>query len=79
MEAHSWTMRGPLNTDNIRAQDGTLAATIADSTGDVNFQRDIEARDIDVRRNLVTFNNLTVQGPLATFIQGISVGGDAAI
>jgi hypothetical protein len=79
MESHGWTMRGPLNTDNIRALDGTLAATITDATGYVNFQNDIEARDIDARRNLVVFNNLTVQGPLAQFIQSMSVGVDATI
>lgn len=79
MEFHGIIMRGPLNTDNIRAQDGTLAATVADSTGDINFQRDIEARDIDARRNLTVFNNFEVQGPLSTFIQSITVGVNAAI
>lgn len=79
MDFHEILMKGPLNTDNIRASDGTLAATVADSTGDVNFQNDIEARDIDARRNLVVFNNLTVQGPLASFVQAISVGTDASI
>jgi len=79
MESHGWTMRGPLNTDNIRAQDGTLAASIVDGTGDIIFQRDIEARDIDARRNLSVFNNLEVQGPLSNFIQDISVGQDADI
>jgi hypothetical protein len=79
MDFHDILMKGPLNTDNIRALDGTLAATIANSTGDVNFQRDIEARDIDARRNLTVFNNLEVQGPLSTFIQDISIGQDADI
>ena len=79
MESHGWTMKGPLNTDNIRAQDGTLAATIADSTGDVNFQRDIEARDIDARRNMTVFNNLEVQGPLVHFIQNLQVDGSATV
>jgi len=79
MESHGWTMRGPLNTDNIRAQDGTLAATITDGTGYVNFQNDIEARDIDVRRNLSVFNNLEVQGPLAHFIQNLQVDGSVTV
>ena len=80
MESHGWTMRGPLNTDNIRAQDGTLAATIADSTGNVVFQNDVEvSQDLDVDRDATIFRNLEVQGPLATFIQSISVGVNASI
>jgi len=79
MESHGWTMRGPLNTDNIRAQDGTLAATITDGTGYVNFQNDIEARDIDTRRDMTVFRNLEVQGPLAHIIQNLQVDGTATI
>ena len=80
MESHGWTMRGPLNTDNIRAQDGTLAASIDDGTGNVTFQNDVEvSNDLDVDRDATIFRNLEVQGPLSTFIQSISVGVNAVI
>jgi hypothetical protein len=73
-------MRGPLNTNNIRAQDGTLAASIDDGTGNVTFQNDVEvSNDLNVDRDATIFRNLEVQGPLSTFIQSISVGVDAAI
>ena len=80
MESHGWTMVGPLNTDNIRAQDGTLAATIDDATGKVNFVGDVDvAGAFDVQTNARVFQNLEVQGPLASFLQAISVGTNAAI
>ena len=80
MEFHGIDMVGPLNTDNIRAQDGTLAATIDDTTGKVNFQDDVDvAGDLDVLTDARVFQNLEVQGPLASFLQSISVGGFAGI
>lgn len=80
MESHGWTMVGPLNTDNIRAQDGTLAATIDDATGKVNFVGDVDvAGAFDVQTNARVFQNLEVQGPLASFLQSISVGTNASI
>ena len=80
MEFHGIDMAGPLNTDNIRAVDGTLAATIDDTTGKVNFQDDVDIADgLDVQGNSRVFQNLEVQGPLASFLQSISVGVDAAI
>lgn len=73
-------MQGPLNTDNIRAQDGTLVATLTDSTGDISFGNDVVVgNDLDVTRDATIFRNLEVQGPLAEFLQDISVGGDADI
>lgn len=80
MEFHGIDMVGPLNTDNIRAQDGTLAATIDDTTGKVNFQDDVDIADaLDVQGSARVFQNLEVQGPLASFLQNMSVGGSAAI
>ena len=73
-------MEGPLNTDNIRALDGTLAATIDDATGKVNFVGDVDvAGAFDVQSSARVFQNLEVQGPLASFLQSISVGGFAGI
>ncbi len=77
MEFHEITMFGPLNTDNIRASDGTLAATISDSSGDVAFDADVEVGiDLDVNRDATIFRNLEVQGPLATIIQDMDIGGN---
>lgn len=80
MEFHGIEMAGPLNTDNIRALDGTLAVTIDDTTGKVNFQDDVDVAGLcDVQGNARVFQNLEVQGPLASFLQSISVGVNAAI
>lgn len=77
MEFHEVEMVGPLKTDNIRASDGTLAAIISDSTGNVNFQNDVEvSQDLDVDRDATIFRNLEVQGPLAEFIQDVQIGQD---
>lgn len=80
MEFHGIDMAGPLNTDNIRALDGTLAMSIADTTGKVDFQDDIEVTGMaDIQGNARVFQNLEVQGPLASFLQSISVGINATI
>ena len=80
MEFHEIQMRGPLNTDNIRASDGTLAATIDDATGKVTFQDEVIVTDrLDALADARVFQNLEVQGPLASFLQSISVGVNATI
>lgn len=42
MESHGITMLGDFETDNIKAQDGTAAITIADSTGLVTITTDLK-------------------------------------
>lgn len=41
MDAHGWTMKGNLNTNNVRSQDGILSIEIDNTTGKTTLKNDL--------------------------------------